>query len=176
MMVPKRSWLRERTRTHRKWVEIDVLDQNPSRAAKSQEVKNEVFAFFAADPEATQEEVAAVVGVKQNRVAQIISEKDDSSDSLIPTIAQQSKLTGKSKQTVDRERKLQREHPQVWQAFLDGQHRSLHAACVAAGAVRVKTPAEQVMRWWGKCSEAEKQEIQVWLAENGSVLAEQATA
>lgn len=145
--------------THRKWVEIDTLDQHPSRAAKSQEVKNEVFALFAADPDATQEEVAAAVGVSQSRVAKIIPEKGESPGSGIITIEQQSKLDGKSDFTIKKERKLQREHPQVWQEFLDGQHRSLHAACVAAGAVRVRTPVEQVLHWWQRCSEAEREEL-----------------
>ncbi len=136
--------------THRRWTEIDILDQHPSRAQQAQAIKNEVKALFDENPDATQEEVAQAVGVRQERVAQIISESGNLPDSLI-TVDQEVKLQGKSEKQIRKERKLKREHPQIWEDFLDGKYRSLHAACVAAGAVKVKTPLQQVLHWMDKC-------------------------
>jgi len=52
--------------------------------------------------------------------------------------------------------RLKRDHPDVAKRVEAGEFRSIRAAAVAAGIVRVKTPLDELNYWWGKASDEER--------------------
>ncbi len=56
-------------------------------------------------------------------------------------------------------RRMKRDAPEIAQALADGEFRSVRAAAIAAGIVKVPTPFEQVMKLWPKLSVAERKQV-----------------
>jgi len=127
----------------RKWLELSNADapyrEVVSRAEKAAITAEAVRSIKAEKPEATQQQIADEVGISQPRVNQVISEKVDSTNSLISeTIEQEAVRRGISEFVVKRERQLQRDHPETFDQFKAGEFKSLNAACIEAGIVQRK--------------------------------------
>ena len=127
----------------RKWLELSKADapyrEVVSRAEKAAITAEAVRSIKAEKPEATQQQIADEVGISQPRVNQVISEKVDSTNSLISeTIEQEAVRRGISEFVVKRERQLQRDHPETFDQFKAGEFKSLNAACIEAGIVQRK--------------------------------------
>jgi hypothetical protein len=56
-------------------------------------------------------------------------------------------------------RRMKRDAPEIAQALAGGEFRSVRAAAIAAGIVKVPTPFEQVMKLWPKLSVAERKQV-----------------
>jgi chemotaxis response regulator CheB len=54
-------------------------------------------------------------------------------------------------------RRLKRDHPQIAQALARGEYRSVRAAAIEAGIVKVPTPLEQLRKDWKKASSEERE-------------------
>jgi hypothetical protein len=62
--------------------------------------------------------------------------------------------------------RLERDHPEILEALEQGRYRSVRAAAIAAGIVRVPTPLEVAKKAYGKLSHSERQEFWNWVEEN----------
>ena len=51
---------------------------------------------------------------------------------------------------------LKRDHPEIAAALERGEFKSVRAAAIAAGIIKVKTPLDQLRHWYGKASAQEK--------------------
>src|SRR5262245_50109006 len=73
-----------------------------------------------------------------------------------------SKLLPLSKASQDSSRlaaRLKAHHPDICARIQAGEFRSIRAAAIAAGIVKVKSPLDQLRHWWAKASVAEQQEF-----------------
>lgn len=51
---------------------------------------------------------------------------------------------------------LKRDHPDIAAAVERGEYRSIRAAAIAAGIVKVKSPLDHLLHWWARCGEQER--------------------
>ena len=64
-------------------------------------------------------------------------------------------------------RRLAKKHPDVLEQYEDGAFKSVRQAAIAAGIVKVKTPAEQAIAALGKCDGKKERTIVLnWIKEN----------
>jgi hypothetical protein len=64
------------------------------------------------------------------------------------------------------ERVLTSHHPDIAKRLAVGEFRSVRAAAIAAGIVKVKTPGEQLWHWWKKADEEQRAEFRRKIAED----------
>lgn len=58
--------------------------------------------------------------------------------------------------------RLKRDHPGICERVAAGEFRSIRAAAIAAGIVKVKTPRQHLEHWWNKATAAERKEFMRW--------------
>jgi len=51
---------------------------------------------------------------------------------------------------------LKEKHPAIASALQRGEYRSIRAAAIAAGIVKVKSPLDHLLHWWARCGEQER--------------------
>ena len=51
---------------------------------------------------------------------------------------------------------IRRDHPDIAAAVERGEYRSIRAAAIAAGIVKVKSPLDHLLHWWARCGEQER--------------------
>lgn len=51
---------------------------------------------------------------------------------------------------------IKRDHPDIQAAVERGEYRSIRAAAIAAGIVKVKSPLDHLLHWWARCGEQER--------------------
>jgi len=51
---------------------------------------------------------------------------------------------------------IKRDHPDIAAAVERGEYRSIRAAAIAAGIVKVKSPLDNLLHWWARCGEQER--------------------
>lgn len=65
------------------------------------------------------------------------------------------------------EERLQRDHPEIWQDYLDGKYKSARAAGIAAGFIKDShDPAIRIRASWKKLSKKQRKEFLEWIKEN----------
>jgi hypothetical protein len=70
--------------------------------------------------------------------------------------------TGTSRLCI--EQRLQRDHPEIWQDYLDGKYKSARAAGIAAGFIKDnRDPVAKVKTLWGKMTKKQQRELIEWL-------------
>jgi len=61
--------------------------------------------------------------------------------------------------------RIARDRPDILERMKDGEFSSVRQAAIAAGIVKVKTPAEQAIHWLKKCTDEQWNEVMEWIAE-----------
>lgn len=75
------------------------------------------------------------------------------------------RLAGTSKAYL--ERRLQRDHPAIWKAYLNGEYRSARAAGIAAGFVKpTNDPATLIRTTWKKLTPKQRLAFKTWMTSN----------
>jgi hypothetical protein len=65
------------------------------------------------------------------------------------------------------EQRLQRDHPEIWQDYLDGKYKSARAAGIAAGFIKDShDPAMRIRASWKKLSKKQRKEFLEWIKQN----------
>lgn len=134
-----------------------------NRRQEAAKLAEEIRKKKAEEPSLSQSEIGEMFGVSQQRVSQVTSERDESSISLV-TVQQECKATGKSKQTIDRQRKLLKVRPDLYDKVVAGS-KTLNAACVAAGIVKNPGPLEKILKLLPKLSKDEIQQLKKKMSE-----------
>lgn len=65
-------------------------------------------------------------------------------------------------------RRMKRDMPEILKQLEAGDFQSVRQAAIAAGIVKVKTPAEQAIHWLKKCSQDEWNAVIDWMNEQAS--------
>lgn len=63
--------------------------------------------------------------------------------------------------------RLKRDHPDIVKRIQAGEFKSIRAAAIAAGIVKVKTPLDQLKHWWTKANPKERKEFNEWQVHRG---------
>ena len=71
------------------------------------------------------------------------------------------KLTGGTNEAYLAAR-LKRDAPEKWQAYMDGDHKSVRAAALAAGIVKPPDAYRQLCKWWDAASEEQRAAFDAW--------------
>jgi len=55
--------------------------------------------------------------------------------------------------------RLRRDHPEIAKKVEQGRFKSIRAAAIEAGIIKVKTPYEQLMHWWQRADDDQRQQF-----------------
>lgn len=64
--------------------------------------------------------------------------------------------------------RIARDRPDILKRMKAGEFKSVRAAAIEAGIVKVKTPGQWLTHWWGRASKAERARFRRSLAEEGN--------
>jgi hypothetical protein len=107
-------------------------------------------------------------GVTEPTLAQVMDTVPDLAESRRPTKEEQGNkdsngilIKGGNNRNYLAAR-LKRDHPGIVERVKAGEFKSMRAAAIEAGIVKIKSPLEQLIHWWKKASAAERETFKTW--------------